>query len=77
MRAESDSDSTLSAPHRTIRDTLIALWQRAPRQTGGAMSRAQPLARQGDEDAALVTLHQEHHSILVIGLGQSIADLLY
>ena len=67
----------LGAQRRAIRDTLIALWQGAPRQTGGAISRAQHLARQGDEDAALVTLHQEHHCVLVVSLGKSVSDLLH
>ena len=38
---------------------------------------SQSLFRHSDKEAALVTLHQEGHGVLVVSLGDSVAYFLY
>src|SRR5262245_2472546 len=44
---------------------------------GAEACRAEGLLRHGNEDAALVTLHQEGYCILVVSLGERVAYLLH
>jgi hypothetical protein len=44
---------------------------------GTEACRAEGLLCHGDEDAALVTLHQEGYGVVVVSLGESVAYLLH